>query len=156
MATQYYQVSPLADHPIGTVIQPGRAGQQYRRFVKGVAPGPSQDLMSGLVWEAVLEAARLAIDPSLPSRLNCVFGFKTKEAAVAFRDRHRPPGTPIFKIEAVSGSPVFAGDLDLITSTAAGAIVDIWSQGAVKYWRDQPAGVSEVLIGGPVTIVEKA
>lgn len=153
---RFYHVSPI-DHAIGVVLQPGRHGTIHNRFVKGgrLAPTHHKEFYE-LTWEAVLETARLLVNPDLPSRLDCIFASSTLVAARAFRDTFRKDGH-IFEIEARDNSATFFGDIDGISNTNDGeTFLHIWTSAAVRYWKDQPPGVTEVLIGGPVTIISKA
>src|SRR6218665_3156056 len=119
MMATYYHVSPI-DHPIGTVLSPGRAGEQYRRFIKGGNQAPQNiNEAYALTWESVLETARRLIDSSLPSRMSCVYASTSKTAAAAFRDQFRP-GAHIFEIDVAEDTPSFRGDLDGITNTKNG------------------------------------
>ncbi|RJF69602.1 DUF2441 domain-containing protein [Rhodopseudomonas palustris] len=152
----YFHVSPLVDHPIGSIIPPGRYGQSCRIFLNGGQPPDHNSLMNGLIWEVALETARLSVNPDLPSRLNCVFACTTSDAAIAFRNRYRHKTFPIFKIEADEQTPIFVGDLDVISNSARGRpMIDVWSEGAVNYWTQIPPGATEILIGGPVKVVGK-
>jgi hypothetical protein len=153
--TKFYHVSPV-DHPIGMVIQPGNYGSLYSRYVQkgNICPQTPQQFFE-LTWESVLETARLLAAPQLPSRLNCVFACTTLESAVAFRDRFRS-GAFVFEIEASDDAPVHRGDISSISNTLAGeALIVIWSRTAAKYWTDASPKVTEVIIGGPVSIVRK-
>lgn len=149
----YFHVSPHTNHPVGTIIEPGRYGGFIRSTVTG-GPLQADFLLNNLVWEAVLETARLGLPNPPPSRLNCVFGCTTHETARAFRKRFRP-NAPIYRIAVKKDIPTFLGNLDLISRLHNGALVDVWSRGALSYWTEQPSGATEVLIGGPVKVVER-
>jgi hypothetical protein len=154
MAT-YYHVSPI-DHPIGTVIKPGRAGQQYRRYVMNgtAAPQTHKDAYE-LTWETVLETSRRLAAPDSPSRLQCVYACTTLKAAQVFRDKFRV-GSPIFKVNVNRKTPTFIGDLESLSNAKTGdPFLDTWVETAIKYWTAQPKGATEVLIGGDVTVVSK-
>jgi hypothetical protein len=154
MAT-YFHVSPV-DHPIGTVLSPGRAGIQYRRYVTNgnLAPQNHKEAYE-LTWESVLETARRLSAPTAPSRLNCIYGCTTLAAAQAFRDKYRS-GAPIFKIKVSKSTPTFFGDLEGLSNAKPGEpFLDKWVETAIKYWAQEPKGATEVLIGGAVTVSTK-
>lgn len=152
---EYYHVSVI-DHAIGTILQPGRSGLQYRQYVTGggVVPANHHNAYN-LTWETVLEATRRLSVPHFPSRLNCIFATTTEDAAKAFRDKWRA-GSPIFKIDVAEDIPTFIGDLGSLNNSKPGdTFIDYWIETAIKYWKDQPPGATEILIGGPVKIVQK-
>ncbi|SDS19082.1 hypothetical protein [Bradyrhizobium canariense] len=151
MAT-YFHVS-TTDLVAGTVLQPGNWGDRTRHFIDGRSPGTVKDALI-LTWEATLEATRLLANTAAPSRLNCVFACGQMEDAVTFRDGYRQ-GAAIYEIEAPDGTPVHVGDFSLISVGRPGTMIDVWVVGSASYWRDPPAGLKEVLIGGPVTVIKK-
>lgn len=150
----YFHVSEV-DHPIGTVLQPGRFGTSMRQIVKGgsVAPANMQVAYS-LTWEAVLETARLLMAPNSPSRLNCLFACDTMKGATVFRDKYRA-GAFIFQLNVASEVAIHVGDFDLISSTESGPFIDVWSSGAIRYWRTAAKGSHEIIIGGPAKVTKK-
>ncbi len=154
MAT-YYHVA-LVDYEPGAVIQPGRTGAFYKRYVQGgnIAPQNPKEAYQ-LTWEAALETARRLIDPALPSRLNCVYACTTQKAAEQFRDKYRP-GASIFMVKVSPSTPTFVGDLDGISNTKAGeAFLDTWVETSIRYWTVQHNAATEILIGGPATVIGK-
>lgn len=108
-----------------------------------------------LVWEVALEASRLSLDPSMPSRLNCVFTTESVEAARHFRDRFRA-GAKIYEVESVNEADVeIRCDFDLISNSgfAKDALIPDVAVKARRYWDQNPKGLVEILHAGPVRVV---
>jgi hypothetical protein len=151
MAT-FYHVGASGLVP-GTVLQPGNWGKTTRQF------GPAGRALTNfgdaniLMWELALETARLLSAPSSPSRLDCVFTCETLADATAFRDRFRK-GSGVYEVRCDDNTPTYLGNFEAITySNSTAPFVDHKSSLAISYWRDQPKGIKEILVGGPVTVV---
>jgi hypothetical protein len=138
----------------GTTLHPGNWGKSTREFgPSGRAVGDMKDA-NILMWEIALETARLLSAPSSPSRLDCVFACETMDDAIAFRDRFSS-GSVVYEVECDDSTPTHLGNFEAITYTSSTApLVDHKSSLAISYWRDQPTGIKEILIGGPVTVLK--
>lgn len=89
------------------------------------------------------------------SRLNCVFAMRTLDQARLFRDRFRN-GNKIYQIECEDDVPLHEGSYDAITNGLRGVpFIELMTDRSVSYWRDSPSGISEILIGGQVTITRE-
>lgn len=138
------------EFPKGTVVAPGHWGRKIRACS---VPSLLDQKAVGL-WELALEAVRMTANPSLPSRLDCIFLTETKEAAIQFRDRFRPDGR-IFEV-AVWGSESNTRrcDFDLIsTPVPENRAIETMAERARQYWCDDPRGMIEVLYAGHIQIV---
>ena len=148
---QFYHVT-IASLWDGDTIEPGRHGKNFRQFRPG-GPMPTPEGIASIMWEVALESARVATDPLKPSRLNCVFAFETLACARRFKAKHRTDGS-ILKIGVANGIGCHRGDFDIISAGTSAAYVDYMSDGANRYWTAEPTGFVEVLIGGPVRVIE--
>ena len=149
----FYHVSSNVLSP-GQVLQPGQFGQTSRRVdSRGGIPLQGIDAMN-LLWELALETARQLLAPDAPSRLHCVFTTLTVPDAVAFRDRFRR-GSQIYEVLCPDEIPRHSGNYSAITDPPDEThILDFMPDYAIDYWREPPEGITEVLIGGPVTVVQ--
>jgi hypothetical protein len=67
---------------VGEIIQPGKWGRETLAFAQRGRRGIQQDSDAiNLIWEAALEAARIARFPEATSRLDCVFACFREEDA---------------------------------------------------------------------------
>lgn len=149
----YFHVSGI-DHLPGDIIEPGQWGRTVRQFRPG-GPMPSPNFIASVLWEVALETSRIATDPELPSRLDCVFVCDTLEMAVAFRDRYRS-GANIFEVAPLEGSAArqYRGDFSLISSGShRRAYADYMAEDAAKYWTAQTEHMPEVLYAGPLRVI---
>ena len=150
----FFHVTPNPLTP-GQILQPGRFGQaQIQISVPGQQWTPQQLMV--MLWEIVLETARVAVAPSATSRLSCIFATREMAHAIAFRDRWRK-GDQIYEVSCAEETPTHDGNYDAITDPPRGGVplLNFMPKYAVSYWRDKPAGIAEVLIGGPVTVVRR-
>ena len=149
----YFHVAPPGLR-IGDVITPGTWGHQTRAF----RAGSSVSLQAGknaiiMMWEVALEAARQACAPNSPSRADCVFATETLADAVSFRDRFKV-GSAVYEISCRDGTPTHIGNYEAITDPPPTIpYFDLMPVRAYSYWRDQPTGITEILIGGPATVI---
>lgn len=148
--TEFLHVAP-AGLQRGHVVQPGWWGRCSRQWQKGGQTFTNHQDAYILVWEVALETARRTLRPNAPSRLNCVFACCSQSEAVIFRDRFRP-NNQVNSIEVGSNVSQFVADYDVITNSIDGPFVDTFVDQALHYWTKPPAGMREVLIGGPVTV----
>lgn len=138
----------------GDLIHPGNWGRQTRRFGAGLEPIPPDSGAIILLWEIALESVRRSVAERLPSRLDCVFACETEEHAALFRNQYRS-GAAIVKIDYSYSTPIHIGDFGLISRVGnAGPYVDFMIEHALRYWTNTPSGLSEILIGGPVQVVD--
>lgn len=116
---------------------------------------PTPQNLTILLWEIAMEAARIAVDPDLCSRLNCTFVWETLELAVSFRNQNRP-NAHIFELEAVSDNPMYRGDFSLIThNNPTHAYSDYMSEMCKKYWTTPASEAPEILYGGSLRVVKR-
>lgn len=151
--TSFFHVSePKA---VGTIIPPGRFSTISRRYITN-SPWPAGSDLTNLVWEIALESARKASRPNAPSRMNCIFACETLGAARLFRQRYRPAHFEIYRAEAVvAGTPIHRGDFTAISSHIPNSpSVDYFSDAAARYWLAQPSDIIELIIGGPIRLIE--
>jgi hypothetical protein len=148
----FFHVSPNVLSP-GQVLQPGQFGQTSRRVnSRGGIPLQGIDAMN-LLWEIALETARQLLAPEAPSRLHCVFTTLTVPDAIAFRERFRP-GSHIYEVLCPDEIPRHSGNYSAITDPPDEThVLDFMPDFAINYWREASEGITEVLIGGPVTVV---
>lgn len=139
----------------GSWINPGRYGAS-NLYPTAQAPNIGADQIGALLWEAALETARLAIAPTAVSRLRCVFAAETIQFARDFRDRFRP-GAAIYTAAPWSDALLFRGDFGIVTNIDLTApFLSYMPAGAVRYWTEPPGGEIEVLVGGPMTVLERS
>lgn len=149
-----YHVSS-ANWAIGELVPPGNWGARIRQFGKGDGYrgyGSISDA-GNMVWEVALEAARRACG-AVPSRLDCVFCCTDEASAKAFRDRFAQ-GSHIYEVEVDEATVLHSGNYDALTDMADGPTIDTIQASAISYWKDEPTGIKEILVGGPVKIVFK-
>jgi hypothetical protein len=140
------------NHPIGTILHPGRFGAANRsHLVRQSAVSIGE--LNTLAWESALEVARRCIVPSAPSRLDCVFATPSLHEAIEFRRRYRN-GSFIFEIHVADHVPIHLGDFESITTTITGKpFLDTFVDAAMSYWTHCPANtLREALIGGQASI----
>ncbi len=139
------------------MLEPGNWGDTTR----GVGRVGGADFHAGnnaviILWEVALETARVLAAPESPSRLGCTFAMQTRVAAQTFRDRFRP-GQRIYEVSCEDDVPVHLGNYDAITNPVhhGEPWLDYMPDEAISYWSDHHTGLTEVLIGGPVTVVRE-
>ena len=103
--------------------------------------------------ELLLELTRRDVAPEAPSRLRSLYAFFSLEDALAFRERHRDAGDPVF---CVDREPVFRGDARLLGRAEMPLVTALYAR---WYWQGRP-GVAEgplweTLVEMPVTIGER-
>jgi hypothetical protein len=140
-------------HNVGDVIEPGAFGRSVRQWSKN-KPTDSPEALKNVIWESALESVRMVAKPEAPSRLACVFACRSQADATRFRDRFRV-GAGLYAIEPAPPCPTFFGDYDLITDSSFEPFVDHFSQRSVRYWTQEASGMCEVLIGGPVKVMQR-
>lgn len=145
----YFHVCPI---PLddGAVIKAGNFGRvitQYR----------PRELGPLSTREMTFEVVRLSTFPNRPSRLTSIFLLPTLSHASIYRFRHAYTSL-IYEVEPVEDSPVFNGDISLITSPfpndQSPAIPHMMAL-AHQYWTglDSITATSELLTASPVRIV---
>lgn len=151
----FYHVS-MEPRQIGDVIPHGRFGEMYRQYRPG-GPMPDARTLNSLFWEIALESSRQVAVPDAVSRLNCIFACEQLEHAVHFRDGYRANGGLIYRCVPVDAAiPIHRGDFTAISAQEGEPrpYVDFMSEAALRYWRGEPSAIVEVLIGGPIRIIE--
>lgn len=138
----------IENHANGTLLNPGMWGRRLNGMA--IPPGSFSDTRT-LAWEMALEAARRAIDDTLPSRLASVFLAPSLDDARSFRDRFKVGGS-IFNVDLpVPDLRRHVGRFDLLDAGD-----EPWFQAmphrARDYWTSAPQGIVEVLYPGPVII----
>jgi hypothetical protein len=142
--------------PIDTVLQPGRFGAAIRSSLAKQSTVDANALNT-LAWESALEIARRCQEPSLPSRLNCIFGCPTIEEAKQFQQRFRGGASHIFMLRVQQETFVYVGDFESVTTTVAGKpFLDTYVDAAMKYWKGAPPNtLREAIIGGSTIVIAK-
>lgn len=153
----YFHVSQVA-HAIGTILEPGRFGERFMGIHYGHAP-VDPDGFRLLLVEMALETARLAVAPTAPSRMSCIFVAETLEFARSFRDTFRP-GAHIFSVEPEGEhQAVRACNYGLITRARIGIppYYQYMPSESVEYWSETiPTGNHiELLYAGPLRVVDQ-
>jgi hypothetical protein len=142
------------EHEPGDIISHGRYGAASLEPT-AKALHLEQGQIGALVWEAALETARLACAPGAVSRLRCVFAAETIALARRFRDGFRPDAG-IYAVEPWHDAPLFRGDFGIVTDiNPAEPFLSYMPAGALRYWTAPPGEQVEVLVGGPVTVLER-
>ncbi len=126
---------------------------------RGAGGGNSTRMM--IVLEAIFEAARRAICPDLPTRLDCVFAWPALTLAERFRDQYVPGGVinacRIAEGRAVArdGGLLPPGiDLGAASVTEFAARLSAARTRADDYWRARtPPDFPELMICGTVEVL---
>lgn len=114
---------------------------------------PTPENLASVLWEVALEAARISIDPLLPSRLNCVFATESLEFAQHFRDKYRAGGI-IFETELVGSPAVFLGDFALLSESAPSTpYANYISSRSKQYWTTAPSREPELVVAGSLRVI---
>jgi len=143
-----YHCAPMSLE-VGGVIRSGNWG----RIVRATSIAGVNDGTSKIIFELAYEHSRLLHNPSAPSRLDCIFCCPTLEEAQAYRAAQQPTGI-IYKV-----SPIHPNTAMHVTSWP------LWGLGTglnfdqslirlKDYWTATPTGQREVLVGGPVRIID--
>lgn len=148
---RYFHVGP-SGLLTGQRLEPGRFGNAMRRFGPGSRGIRNHSEAINLIWETTLEALRTEIAPHAPSRFHCHFACPTFDEAHLFRTKYRKDYC-VYEIIVDDTTPVFAGNMDLLSKTKARPYVDMISENARLYWQGTTNGTTELLIGGPIEIV---
>lgn len=139
----------------GDVINPGNWGRQLSALgTTGIVIGTDfrpLEFAKTAMWEASLETARLAIDPALPSRLNCVFLTDDLNHARDFRNRYRG-GQTIYTCNPVAAGVIQHAADFIHLDTGHQAWVSEMPRKCMDYWRLPPAGMKEIIYAGPVIV----
>jgi len=122
----------------------------------------SDDLKMMIVLEAIFEQVRASLALSLPSRLDCVFAWRSLELARRFHIQYLPEGT-IHSCRVIEGSAVeLDGGLlppginlmDLSPKVLSNELLTTQAR-AEKYWNAQASpDFPELLVKGSVEIVD--
>jgi hypothetical protein len=140
----FYHLAPILLAP-GSQIMPGNWGRIKRM---------QRNLEGNIFREYVFEDVRKRDFPSKPSRLDCVFGFTDVNTARAFRENTRSFEASVLYLvstEADSSSIHYA---DYRFPALNGGALDGIEELARKYWTETPQQCIEVVIPGPVTVLE--
>jgi hypothetical protein len=153
--SKLYHVSSNQWQP-GDKIEPGNWGNRTRQFGRG--PGYRGYATIGdaavMVWEVALEAARRATGSDAPSRLDCVFCCEDIASAKAFRDRFAS-GSHIFEVEVDDSIATHVGNYEALTDMVDGPTIDTIQASSLSYWKDEPKGIREIVVGGSVKVLAK-
>jgi hypothetical protein len=140
------------DRRIGEVITPGHWGANIRRFQPG-GPMPTPDNIEVVLWEMALEAARVAVNTSLPSRLDCIFAWPDQRLAERFQAKYRPGFRIAVVVPNGPTAPFHSGDFALISDQQPqAAYTDYMASAATRYWTSNPSDFPEVLYPGELSI----
>ena len=144
----YFHIAPIKV-AVGTIIQPGNFG----RIIRSHYPTNNTNNLVAPYREAVFEYARLALAPSKPSRLDCLFACFTLADAQAYRAANSPTGL-IYEIEPNVGvGDAHIADWQLISFPTTGQFSDIFEM-ARQYWTGgNPAQNREILLPRAAKVV---
>ena len=142
----WFHVSTRLWRP-GEQIPAGHFGDMLRQT------GGAADQKFTMWWELVFETYRHAFGIQ-PSRLHCVFVTETLGVALAFRDRFRGGTARIYRVSALHpDTPTFRGDFEVFGQIQSA--LDELPERARRYWTETERITPEVLVGGPVVVVEE-
>lgn len=140
------------DHQPGDNLSPGFYGAGAR-IPTGGAPSIEPTQLGALLWEFTLETARLAVAPSAPSRLRCLFAAETLGMARTFRDRFRS-SAQIYSVQPWADAVLFRGAFSIVTDVdPAAPFIHYMPAEALRYWTEPPGEQVEVIVGGCMTVV---
>jgi hypothetical protein len=141
---------------VGDIIQPGSWGSLTRAFGPGGQAIASQSDATNLIWEAAVESVRSQSFPTKVSRFDCVFACQSEQEARQFLQRFRSNGSHrIYEVELVDpATPTSIGDFAAITDAPPAPYVERAVHVSAGYWKDGCPTFPEVLIGGPVRVLQ--
>lgn len=157
MRVPYFHCAPI---PLtaGSIIEPGNWGRIINSYSLA-------DMNSMIVAfrETLLENARLKFAPDKPSRLNCIFACPSAEGLRSFCQNNGRIRDIAYQVEPIDlGASIHAGDYNLATLPILlpGAQQQYFymkelPQRFKDYWQGVPTETVEILIGGPVRIVDR-
>jgi hypothetical protein len=152
-----FHVSAI-DHPIGTILKPGRFGAGVRGPKIHQTPVDVNFSLRVLSWESTLEVARRLSAPNSPSRLDCLFAMPSLAEAKQFQSRYRQGVICyVFEIEVADDTPMHTADFESISTLPAGkSFVDGYVDASLAYWTAADnSSLREILIGGDANVVAK-
>lgn len=144
-----------AHFPTTTILYPGRWGNSLRSFkTNTLIDAPNRSI---LLWETLLENARLSLKPDATSRLKCVFACDTIEGATHFRNKCKQGGK-IYEAEWASDERT-CFRANLTTLDFDGRVMPLlewYIDRGNHYWTDEPGdGPIELLCAGPIRITRE-
>lgn len=151
----YFHVSEKS-WEIGEVIEPGNFGRRIVHVTQpshivnqpGTEVGP---FVRTMMWEAALEASRMAYAPSAPSRSAVVFLSESLELARRFRDRFKQ-GHSIFSVIPITDiAPSHKGDFSVFEDVPE-PFFNVIAARSRQYWVNQTPAIPEILWAGPVAV----
>ncbi|MCJ2054758.1 hypothetical protein [Methylobacterium sp. J-070] len=84
-----------------------------------------------------------------------MFTAETIALARQFRDGFRP-GAGIYAVEPWPDALLFRGNFGIVTDIdPAEPFLAYMPEGALRYWTEPSGDQVEVLVGGPVTVIER-
>ncbi len=144
----FYHCAPMSLE-VGGVIRSGNWG----RIVRATSIAGVNDGTSKIIFELAYEHSRLLHNPSAPSRLDCIFCCPTLEEAQAYRAAQQPTGI-VYKVSPIDpNTPVHLTSWSL-WGLGTGLNFSQSQMRLKDYWTAAPTGQREVLVGGPVQIVD--
>ncbi|MEO3475868.1 hypothetical protein AAFN86_28725 [Roseomonas sp. CAU 1739] len=106
--------------------------------------------------EMILEQERLNIDAAKPSRLDALFACRSEADLRHFMQTNSRFRDIPYEVELVGPAPLHFGDHTLPLLAPGVAYFDAFAARARSYWAGPPPVQNvEVLIGGPVKIVQR-
>lgn len=134
----------------GSVIEPGNWGRIVRRDMERNQNWPVQHAR-----EAMLELYRQAAFPQAPSRLECIFAYRSLDEAKAGRDANSAL-SHVYSVKVDASSPYHVADMAIYGMLDLTKSYDFLQRLIRAYWSPPSiCSTTEVLIGAPVTIVER-
>ncbi len=152
---KYSDVTPkeLSDH-VNELFPDGVSPHGSQYLLSPPGPGERNALTSRI--EGYTEAVRRAHYPDRPSRFVSMFGSKTLEEALVFRQGFGAPTHPIYEVECERW---FEADMHLLES---GESILMQSHYAHCYWAQRPGAplpcrppLWEVLLPLPLTVLRR-
>jgi hypothetical protein len=148
LGATYFHCAPLpllAD----SVVEPGNWGRIIRMYT------PNDGATFAVAYrESLLEHFRQRHCPNKPSRLNCVFACPSVEIAQAYKAKWGRLNF-IYEVEQITPAGVHLGDYELALFQSDVPYFDNFPDRAALYWSDDPKQNPEVLLPGPVRILQR-
>lgn len=144
----FYHCAPMSLE-VGSVIRSGNWG----RIVRATSIAGVNDGTSKIIFELAYENSRLLHNPSAPSRLDCIFCCPTLDEAQAYREAQQPTGI-IYKVLPLDPSTPIHVTSWLLWGLGTGSNFTQSQKRLKDYWTATPTEQREVLVGGPVQIID--
>jgi len=156
MQVSYFHVSDR-EWAEGQIINPGNFGATIARHIQGplLTTVVGHDLSPSIknyMWEAALEATRIAWKPSAPSRTNVVFLSETVDLARRFRDKYKQSCKIYQCVPTAYDARRHVGDCGVFEDVHE-PLISVIGERCKRYWTEPPKSFPELLWEGSVAIV---